>query len=165
MSSELRWVDGDATLADAHAVRRDVFIEGQDISESLEMDGRDDEAFHVVAYATGEDENTPSKETEAQASAGTAVTGYPVATARLRIPEPGLAKPERVAVRAPYRETGIGRQVMRAIEDRAREKGCTKAKLHAQVAVEEFYHGLGYETTSDVFEEAGIPHVEMVKEL
>ena len=35
--------------------------------------------------------------------------------------------------------------------------------MHAQTPVEGFYRELGYETTSDVFEEAGIEHVEMEK--
>jgi len=37
--------------------------------------------------------------------------------------------------------------------------------LHGQTRVEGFYERLGYETVSDVFAEAGMPHVEMVKAL
>lgn len=159
MEYELNWVDGEATLADAHAVRRAVFIEGQGVPESLEMDGRDGSASHVVAYI-------PSMTSSPQGTdSGADATEYPVGTARLRVPNPGVAKPERVAVRAEHRGEGLGRQLMEAIEREARDQGCTRAKLHAQAAVEEFYHRLGYETTSDVFQEAGIPHVEMVTEL
>lgn len=149
---EIRHIPGGATLDDAHAVRREVFIEEQGVSETEEMDGRDADARHVVAYISrsGTDSDTPTD---------------PVGTARLRIPEPRLAKPERVAVRQAYRGEGIGQQLMRAIEDVARQEGCTRARLHAQTAVEEFYRNLGYETTSDVFEEAGIPHVKMEKDL
>lgn len=140
---DLRRVPGEGRLVDAHAVRRAVFVEGQGVSEAEEMDGRDDEATHVVAYETGR----------------------PVGTGRLRIPEPGVAKPERLAVLAPFRGRGIGRQIVRTLESVARERGCERARLHAQTTVESFYHELGYSRTSGVFEEAGIPHVEMQTQL
>ena len=143
---ELRRIPGDGRLEDAFAVRRDVFIDEQGVSEAEEMDGKDDEAIHYVAYVSGE-------------------PPYPIGTARLRRPEPDVAKFERVAVREPYRGEGRGRQLMHAIESEAREQGCSHALLHAQTAVEEFYAALGYETTSDVFDEAGIPHVTMEKRL
>ena len=155
MRIELRRIPGDATLADAFAVRRAVFIQEQGVSEAEEMDGRDETATHVVAYAppdSGEDSDTTGDD-------------RPVGTARLRIPESGVAKPERVAVLEPYRGAGIGRRLMSAIEREAQAQGCTRAKLHAQTTVESFYRDLGYETTSDVFEEADIPHVEMQKQL
>jgi predicted GNAT family N-acyltransferase len=140
---DIRRVEDGATIADAHAVRRAVFVEGQDVPEAEEMDGRDAEARHLVAY----DGETP------------------VGTARLREPDPGLAKIERVAVRESVRGQGLGRRLMREIEDLARQAGMDEAHLHAQTAVEEFYANLGYETVSGVFEEAGIPHVEMHKGL
>jgi predicted GNAT family N-acyltransferase len=138
---EVRRLDEGASLGDAFDVRIDVFVEGQDVAEDLEMDGEDEDARHVVAY-DGDD---------------------PVGTARLRSLEPGLAKIERVAVRDAYRDRGVGRVLMAAIEDVAREEGHDAAVLHAQTRVEEFYRKLGYATVSDVFEEAGIPHVEMEK--
>lgn len=140
---DIRRVDGDATLEDAHEVRREVFIEGQDVSEAEEMDGKDDEAWQFVAY-DGD---------------------LPVGTARLRESDSGVAKVERVAVRETYRGRGLGRALMYELEDLARELEMDEALLHAQTRVEAFYHDLGYETTSDVFDEAGIPHVEMRKPL
>ena len=149
MSYELRRIPGRATIADAHAVRRAVFIEEQGVSETEEMDGRDRETTHVVAYAV----------------AGNAREIEPVGTARLRVPEPGVGKPERVAVTKPHRGNGVGWQLMEAIEADAREQGCERLKLHAQTTVEEFYRKLGYETTSNEFMEADIPHVRMEKSL
>lgn len=142
-SIELRRIPGEGELSDAFAVRRTVFIEGQDVSEEIEMDGRDDEAIHFVLL-DGE---------------------RPVGTARLRMPEPDTAKPERVAVLSAYRDRGLGRLLMESVESEAREQGCTRAVLHAQTAVVGFYERLGYEVTSEEFEEAGIPHVEMQKNL
>lgn len=140
---DIRRIPGEADLDDAFEVRREVFVEEQDVDEDEEWDGKDEDARHVVAYDDG----------------------YPVGTARLRTPEAGIAKVERVAVRKASREEGIGRLLMDALETEAREQGCGEVRLHAQTAVEEFYVKLGYETTSDVFDEAGIPHVEMRKPL
>lgn len=138
-----RLADG-ASLEDAFDVRTEVFIEGQDVAEALEMDGKDDGARHVVAYD------------------GDRAVG----TARLRSPDPGVAKVERVAVLDEYREQGVGVALMREIEAIAREEGRDRAVLHAQTRVEGFYEKLGYERDSDeVFEEAGIPHVAMAKSL
>jgi predicted GNAT family N-acyltransferase len=140
---DIRRVGVGAPIEDAHAVRRAVFIQGQDVPEAIEMDGQDEAAWHLVAYDGDE----------------------PVGTARLREPDPGVAKIERLAVLESHRESGLGRRLMFEIEDLAREQGMDEAVLHAQTTVEGFYEGLGYETVSDVFEEAGIPHVEMVKGL
>ena len=142
---EIRRYPGAATIEDAHTVRRIVFIEEQDVSEAEEMDGRDEGAIHVVAYDT--------------------YRSKPVGTARLRTPDEGIAKIERVAVLAEYRGKGLGVRLMEAIESEARDEGCSLATLHAQTAVEEFYEALGYRTVSDVFMEAEIPHVEMEKDL
>jgi predicted GNAT family N-acyltransferase len=153
---DLRRVGEGATLADAHAVRRAVFIEEQGVPEMVELDGLDDRASHVVAYVR--------EETDEKTGEGVAQADRPVGTARLRIKD-GVAKPERVAVREEHRGAGLGRRLMDAIESIAREQGCDRASLHAQTSVEAFYHGLDYETTSGEFEQAGIPHVEMTKDL
>lgn len=141
---EIRRLPGEATLVDAHRVRRIVFMDEQGVSEAEEMDGRDREADHVVAYAPDDE---------------------PVGTARYRAPDPGVAKIERVAVCAPHRGNGVGKRLVREIEACAREDGCTTALLHAQTSVEAFYEDLGYRTISDEFLEADIPHVKMEKEL
>jgi predicted GNAT family N-acyltransferase len=139
---EIRRIPGDATLADAHAVRRVVFIEEQDVDEDIEMDGKDNDAVHYVVY----DGDTP------------------VGTARLRITD-GVGKPERVAVRKSHRGECLGSALMEHIEAEAREQGCSLLRLHAQTAVRPFYREHGYEQTSEEFLEADIPHVEMEKHL
>jgi len=130
-------------IEDAFDVRRDVFIEEQGVSEDEEMDGRDDDAAQFVAY----DDD------------------YAVGTARVRTPEESVGKVERVAVRETYRRRGVGKALMERVEAWANDHGFEALKLHAQTHVEQFYADLGYETTSDVFEEAGIDHVAMEKEL
>lgn len=145
MPYSVRRIPGSGTLGDAFAVRRAVFIEGQNVDEAIEMDGRDEDAIHFVIVDTE--------------------TNTAVGTARLRIPDGEYAKPERVAVREADRGEGFGRQLMELIESEARTQGCQRAVLHAQKRVVEFYRKLGYEVISEEFEEAGIVHVEMEKQL
>jgi predicted GNAT family N-acyltransferase len=139
---EAHRIPGDGELEDAFDVRRDVFIDEQDVSEAEEWDGLDENSIHYVVY-----------------------DDVPIGTARLRTPGEGVAKVERVAVRRDYRGEGIGRQLMALLESEAREAGCSTVLLHAQTAVEGFYQRLGYETTSDEFLEADILHVVMEKSL
>jgi predicted GNAT family N-acyltransferase len=139
----VRVAEGESERADAMAVRIAVFVDGQGVPEEKERDGKDDEAVHFVAYDDG----------------------TAIGAARLRPIGEGQAKVERVAVREPRRGEGWGRRLMAAVEDAARERDLADLVLHAQTHVEGFYADLGYETTSDEFEEAGIPHVEMRKRL
>ena len=134
---------GDADLEPAFEVRRDGFVDEQGVDEAIEIDGRDPEATHVLAEVDGE----------------------PVGTARLRTIDEHTGKVERVAVRSAVRGSGVGRLLMERIERIALDRGLDTLELHSQTRVEGFYERLGYETVSDEFEEAGIPHVEMEKEL
>ncbi|MFB6232744.1 MAG: GNAT family N-acetyltransferase [Haloarculaceae archaeon] len=142
---EIRQGEGEADLVDAFAVRRAVFVDEQDVPEEIEMDDADDRATHFVVYDTAR--------------------GEPVGAARLRVPEEATGKAERVAILKPYRGEGLGARLMERVEATARERGCSRLKLDAQTHVEGFYERLGYETVSDVFVEAGIPHVRMVTDL
>lgn len=141
---DVRRVSGDDELADALAVRREVFIEEQGVPEHRELDGEDDGATHFVAY----DDD-----------------GEPVGAARLREYDPTTGKVERVAVVEPRREEGLGVELMDAVESAAAEAGYDEIVLHAQVPVVGFYERLDYEVTSEEFEDAGIPHREMRKRL
>ncbi|MXR51161.1 GNAT family N-acetyltransferase [Halovenus sp. WSH3] len=145
MSYHVRRIPGAGSLEDAFAVRRAVFIDEQDVDEALEMDGKDEDAVHFVII-----------DADSDTAAG---------TARFRVPDDEYGKPERVAVRKEYRGNGLGRRLMALIESEARTQGCQRTRLHAQKQVVEFYRNLGYEVTSDEFEEAGIVHVEMEKPL
>lgn len=88
----------------------------------------------------------------------------PAGTGRIRVVD-GLGKLERICVLKPYRKWGLGKVIIKGLEEIAAEKGVAKVKLHGQTQAEGFYQKLGYQTSSDVFMEDGIPHVLMVKEL
>jgi predicted GNAT family N-acyltransferase len=123
-------------------IRQSVFVVEQAIDAALEADGLDPECTHLLAQCDGD----------------------PVGTARLREPA-GLAKAERVAVRADARRTGVGRALMAALEAVARARGHRVLHLAAQVPVVPFYERLGYRAVGEQYEEAGIPHRRMQKAL
>jgi predicted GNAT family N-acyltransferase len=127
---------------DAVSVRRAVFVEEQHVPEEMEIDEFENEATHFVLY-----------DGERAVGAG-----------RFRTID-GIGKIERICVLPDYRNRGAGRLIMESIEQFARENGIAKAKLNAQTHAEHFYQKLGYETVSDIFMDAGIPHVTMIKQL
>ena len=47
----------------------------------------------------------------------------------------------------------------------ARARGDREVVLHAQLSAAPFYARAGFSERGEVFEEAGIPHVEMVRSL
>lgn len=128
---------------DAFAIRQQVFVVEQQISPEEEFDEYDPAAMHVVLYDNG----------------------VPVAAGRTRAVDRETGKIERICVLASHRQKGAGRLIVEALEQAAMKQGLHKAKLHAQTQAEGFYQKLGYHTVSDVFIEADIPHVVMIKEL
>jgi predicted GNAT family N-acyltransferase len=134
-------------VADAHemleafAIRREVFCIEQGVSEAEEMDGRDADCRHYLVRALG----------------------VAIATARVMPGSPGMEKVQRVAVKAAHRRHGVGGALMQRIMEDARGRGVRRLELDAQCYVEAFYRALGFVTESDVFMEAGIPHVRMAR--
>jgi predicted GNAT family N-acyltransferase len=135
----VREADYDADYPAIRRIRFAVFVDEQRVPASLEMDERDPECLHVLAFIAGE----------------------PVATGRL---DPGLGgKIGRVAVDASVRGQGVGRAVMDRLHAIAAAQGLTRVWCHAQVAAAPFYERLGYVASGGEFIEAGIPHVMMVR--
>ncbi len=129
---------------DAQRLRTAVFVEEQRIPKDLEWDAADATAVHAVAYNR---------------------LGRPLATGRLLAHEPGTAKIGRMAVERTMRGGRLGRDVLHALMDVARERGDAEVVLNAQRSAEGFYGRLGYAVLGEPFEEAGIPHVTMFKRL
>jgi predicted GNAT family N-acyltransferase len=71
----------------------------------------------------------------------------------------------RMAVDRTVRGGRLGRDVLQALMEAARERGDAEVVLHAQRSAEGFYARLGYSVLGEPFEEAGIPHVTMFKRL
>lgn len=143
-------VQTEGDLLSALAIREVVFIEEQHVAEALERDADDARAFHVLATAHK----------------------HAVGTARLvELADPPpeesgrWGKVGRMAVVQAHRRAGVGTRLLSALEAEARRRGYSGILLHAQLAALEFYRSRGYAPQGAVFEEAGIPHVEMKKRL
>lgn len=146
----LRRIQSEADLFQALAIREVVFIEEQSVPESLERDEADATAFHLLAMQGG----------------------HAVGTGRLVFlaePPPGQAgtwaRLGRMAVLKSHRKAGVGSRILVGLEEEARRRGITGILLHAQVYALAFYRKHGYELHGGEFDEAGIPHVEMLKRL
>ncbi len=128
----------------ASPLRTEVFVHEQKVPAELEWDEDDHTALHCVAVNR---------------------MGVVLATGRLLQHAPGVARIGRMAVRKQMRGTDLGRRVLHALMDAARERGDARVLLHAQCSAEGFYRRSGFEAHGTVFEEAGIAHIEMVRSL
>lgn len=135
---------GDWSTLGAHAmqVRVEVFVQEQGIALELEQDEADPLCLHAVAYNR---------------------LGQPVATGRLLPAEAGTAKIGRMAVKRVLRGGGHGAQVLQTLSTAAAQRGDSELLLHAQVSAQGFYQRLGFAARGEGFEEAGLPHIEMIK--
>lgn len=71
----------------------------------------------------------------------------------------------QVAVCSRYQGEGVGREMVKYAEKRAKEAGYTKIVMHAMLSVVNFYERMGYKQEGDIFEENGITFAKMVKHL
>jgi predicted GNAT family N-acyltransferase len=138
---------GAAVRDDAFRVRFPVFIEEQQIPREEEVDDHDStDAVHCVVYADGE----------------------PVGAGRyvpVRDESGDWVKVGRMAVLAAERGHGYGARVLEALERHAAAHGIVDARLSAQLTARGFYDRAGYAPHGDVYDEVGIPHIEMRKRL
>ncbi len=138
-------ISSDEDLQTAFAIRKEVFVKEQGVPLDDEYDQFDilgELCEHVLVH----------------------YNDLPVGTGRLRFVE-GVGKLERICILEPYRNFGLGKVIIKALEEIAQERGASQVKLHGQTHAEGFYKKLGYRTVSDVFMEDGIPHILMLKDL
>lgn len=140
----IHWADDADELSAALAVRVAVFCGEQGVPYDDERDPLDDDAAHLVALADDD--------------------GRVVATLRL-LAEDGVARIGRVAVLADWRRRGIASRMLAIALLRAREEGHVRARLAAQIAAKALYEQAGFGVESEPFDEAGIAHVWMGREL
>ncbi len=119
-------------------LRYQVFVIEQKVPEEMEWDEFDEIAWHAIVTA---DNQT-------------------VGTGRL-ILDGHIAKIGRMAVQSLRRNQGIGKSILNALIQTAKEKGAQECILHAQTHAIAFYAKADFEPNGPIFDEAGIPHVEM----
>ena len=130
-------------LVAINQIRTKVFQEEQGVSAELEFDGLDPSATHFLAY----------------------INGQAVGTARIRELDADTSKIERLAVLPNYRKQGIGRQLMLSALSAIVQRDKSLAIVHAQEYITQLYQQLGFAIVGEKFNEAGIPHVKMSKQL
>jgi len=71
----------------------------------------------------------------------------------------------QVAVDTRYQGEGIGRDLVKYAEKRAKQSGFSKVIMYAMLSVVNFYERIGYTQEGDIFEENGITFAKMVKNI
>lgn len=125
-------------IIDNFLVRGEVFIIGQNIDYVIEFDGLDNDCELYTAY----------------------IDNKPVGAARLYKNKVG-----RVATLKEYRKQGVATAIMKFIEEHAKGLGHKELVLNAQLYVKDFYEHLGYNPVGEIFQEADIDHIKMIKEI
>jgi predicted GNAT family N-acyltransferase len=141
---EVRVGHWDTLGAHAQAIRTEVFINEQKIPKEMEWDEADRSCVHAVAFNR---------------------LGMALATGRLLQHAPRVSRIGRMASVRVLRGSGVGRRVLDALMQAARERGDTEVLLHAQTSAAAFYERAGFVPRGPAFEEAGIAHVEMARAL
>lgn len=125
-------------IIDNFLVRGRVFIVEQAIDYEIEFDGLDSDCDLFVCYKDD----------------------IPVGAARLYKNKIG-----RVATLKAYRNQGIAKALMSFIEAHAKTIGLNELVLHAQYYVLNVYLSCGYQPVGEIFQEADIDHIKMIKRL
>lgn len=118
-------------------IREAVFIAEQSVPPELEWDAEDADAIHFLAYEGD----------------------YPIGTARL-LPDGEIG---RLSVLKDWRGLKVGEVLLQAVISEAERRGLQQQKLSAQVQATGFYERFGFTVVSEEFLEAGLPHVDMVR--
>lgn len=71
----------------------------------------------------------------------------------------------QVAVDTKYQGEGVGKDLVKYAEKRAKEAGYNKIIMHAMLSVVNFYEKMGYRQEGEIFEDKGITFARMVKDL
>lgn len=122
------------------AVRAEVFLIEQGITQVPDQDGADPDCEHVLVYV------------------GRRIVG----TARLQtLAEQGVVKVGRVALLKPYRGRGVGTRLMQNVQAHLDRRGLGGV-MNAQQYLEQWYSRLGWVRDGEPFTEAGLPHIRMV---
>lgn len=138
----LPYIKTETLTQDCRRIREKVFVEEQDFER--EFDGQDEHCFHLCFYKDGK----------------------PAACCRFFQTETaGVYALGRIAVLREYRSQGLGRYVLQAAEECARQSGAAALTLSAQVRARGFYEKCGFSAEGEVFPEEGVPHIRMAKKI
>jgi ElaA protein len=131
-------------LFDIMKLRTEIFVVEQDCPYQ-EVDDKDKESFHVLAY---------SAENELIAVAR-------IVPAKLSYEEVSFG---RVAVKKSYRNNGLAHTLTQKMLDFIKTRLSTNSiRISAQSYLLHFYERLNFKKVSELYFEDGIPHIEMLR--
>ncbi len=126
--------------SDIRLVRNVVFVEELGIPADLEWNGLDADYYYVIARDS---------------------VGKSVATGRIN----DNGQIGRMAVLPVHRGKGLGSALLKNLIQIANSKRINRVWLNAQASVKAFYAKHGFEPVGEEFEEAGISHIKMEKQI
>jgi predicted GNAT family N-acyltransferase len=130
-------------MSRALAIRLRVFVEEQGVPFEEETDAHDRADYDAV-HAIALDER-----------------GRPTGVGRYYVAEPGTAHIGRMAVLPEARGRGFGEAVLKMLLTQARDRGLSRARLHAQLHARDFYAKHGFVDDGPQLWDAGILHQPM----
>lgn len=139
----IKMVKTEDDIENAFKIRKCVFIEEQKIPENIEIDQFEKQSDHFLIL---DDKN-------------------PIGTARVRYLDNKTAKIERMAILKENRNKGAGSVLFKYILEFLKEKEISIVTINAQLHARDFYCKFDFNQVGDVFEEAGIKHIKMEREL
>mgnify|MGYP002713254647 CR=1 FL=1 len=129
------WIEDETFIK---SIRFEVFVREQNVPIDLEIDGLDNDCFHVLAKD---------------------LNGKAIGTARMQ--KDGHIG--RIAVLKNFRRKGVGKGLVEFFIKKANTLGLIEVELNAQTHALDFYEKLGFEKRGEIFTEADIPHIHMVR--
>lgn len=136
MQALVRIADWTADNAFIKSVRRQVFIEEQEVPEELEWDDQDESAQHCIAILDSKAIATGRLQTDGQLG--------------------------RMAVLKPFRGHGIGSDILKFLIHLHQNNSSKPITIHSQTHAIDFYKKLGFVIQGEEYFEAGIPHFTMI---
>lgn len=136
----VKTADWNSDSSSLRKIREEVFVAEQAVPIELEWDDEDASATHFLAIAH---------------------TGQAVGCARLLT----YGQIGRMAVLKPFRGQHVGEQLLKAAIAAAKKQNFSQVWLHAQVHALPFYEKYGFIAEGDIFDDAGIPHRHMRRDL
>jgi len=129
--------------AACYEIRNKIFVKEQNFPYEWDVDGRDEDAIHLLAHDTR--------------------TGRPMGTIRLLLDENRVVTIQRVSVLKEFRSLGVGRKLIEFCVEHMKSIRVPRAVMSAQTHATRFYGSMGFNVPAgcDEYMYENIPHIDM----
>lgn len=139
MDIDIRVSQSSESIKESQTIRNEVFFEEQGIPIELDLDGRDDKSYHMLAYAND----------------------HVVGAARLTPIESKIAILSRVAVKKEYRGFGIASKLVETSLIQAEKIEVHSIEITPHEYLKEFYETFGFKFVKKAGEVTGHRLIKM----